>query len=34
MPSLISNIYEFDQIQTAHKEIENDTALRKIVVKV
>ena len=34
MPSVISKIYEFEQIQKAHKKIESDQALGKIVVKL
>jgi len=34
MPSLLSKIYEFDQIRDAHQVIENDQALGKIVIKL
>jgi len=34
IPSLLSKIYEFDQIRDAHQAIENNQALGKIVVKL
>jgi len=34
MPSLVSKIYEFDQIKSAHQDMENNQILGKAVVKV
>jgi len=34
MPSLVSKVFEFDQIRDAHQAIENDQALGKIVIKM
>ncbi len=34
IPSLVSRVYDFDQIQEAHKIIESDKALGKVVIKM